>query len=91
MILEANVRDLKIKNRKFKNDGLTIGSVKRINGEIIPISMTRSKLMTYLGRFGKDDGLKISLNGEHIDTTIEHIERDVVLHFVHHIQLQERE
>lgn len=89
MVLEANVRDLKIKNRKFRNDGLTIGVVKRINGETIPVSLTRSKLMTYLGRCGNNNGLTINLNGEHIKTTIEHIEKDVVLHFAHHIQLKE--
>ncbi|MDU4890307.1 MAG: hypothetical protein E6344_11190 [Clostridium sp.] len=91
MVIEANVRDLNTKNRKFRNDGKTIGIVKRINGESIPVSMTRSKLMTYLGRNSNTNELMISLNGEHIRTSIEHIERDVVLHFAHHIQLKEIE
>lgn len=91
MVIEANIRDLKIKNRKFRNDGKTIGVVKRINGETIPVSMPRSKLMTYLGRYGNNNGLIINLNGEQIKTSIEHIERDVVLHFAHHIQLNEIE
>lgn len=91
MVIEAKVRDLKIKNRKFRNDGKTIGVVRRINGESIPFSMTRSELMTYLGRYGNNNRLTINLNGEHIKTSIEHIERDVVLHFAHHIQLNEIE
>lgn len=91
MVIEANVRDLKTKNRKFRNDGKTIGIVQRVNGESIPVSMTRSKLMTYLGRNEGTNELMISLNGEHIRTSIEHIERDVVLHFAHHIQLKEIE
>lgn len=91
MVIEANVRDLKTKNRKFRNDGKTIGIVQRVNGESIPVSMTRSKLMTYLGRNEGANELMISLNGEHIRTSIERIERDVVLHFAHHIQLKEIE
>ena len=91
MVIEANVRDLKTKNRKFRNDGKTNGNVQRVNGESIPVSMTRSKLMTYLGRNEGANELMISLNGEHIRTSIEHIERDVVLHFAHHIQLKEIE
>ena len=91
MVIEVKVRDLKVKNRKFRNNGETIGVIKRSSGEIILVSMTRSELMTYLGRYGINSKLTISLNGEHIKTSIEHIQRDVVLHFAHHIQLREIE
>lgn len=91
MVLEANVRDLKVKSRKFRNAGETIGIIKRTNGESIPVSMTRSKLQTYLGRYGQFSGLTVELNGEQIKTSIESVERDVVLHFPHHIQLKEIE
>ncbi len=91
MIVEANVRDVKIKTRKFRNQGKTVGLIKRTNGESIPVSMTRSEVDKYLGRFGDHSNMTINLAGEDIKASIVKIERDVVLHYAHHIELKEIE
>ena len=89
MILEADIRDLNVKTRKFRNLGKTIGIVERRDGKSIPISMTRSQVDKYLGRFGLNENMVIKLNGEEIKTTIIKVDRDVLLHYAHHIQLKE--
>lgn len=89
MILEADIRDLNVKTRKFRNAGKTIGIVERTDGKSIPISITRSQVDKYLGRFGLNENMVIKLNGEEIKTTIIKVDRDVLLHYAHHIQLKE--
>lgn len=91
MVLEANIRDAKIKTRKFKNQGKTVGVIKRINGEDIPVSMTRSEVDKYLGRFGDHSSMTINLAGEDIKTSIVKIDRHAVLHYAHHIEFKEIE
>ncbi len=39
MIIDASLRDLKIKGRKFRNEGRTVGMILRSNGDTLPISI----------------------------------------------------
>lgn len=89
MIINAEIRNLKVKGKKFRNNGRTIGIVERTSGESIPISFKRSDIEKYLGRYGKEEIISLSLSNEVIKTKIVEIQRNVIFHYPHHIEFRE--
>ncbi len=89
MIIDANLRDLKIKGKKFINEGKTIGVILRSNGETLPISVKRSDMDKFLKKYGDHSNAILSINGENIKTSIVEVQRDVVLHYAHNVQFKE--
>lgn len=88
-MLEASVRDLKVKGRTLRNVGLCTGTLKKKSGKIVPISLVSHKLETYLGRHGLKSNIEISLNGEKVISKIDKVQKDVVVHNVINIDLLE--
>lgn len=88
-MLDVNVRDVKVKCRKFRNNGLTTGTLKRKNGEIIPISMVIHKLETYLNRNGFNPLMEVNFEGEVINTKIKSTEKHITKHNIVNIDLVE--
>lgn len=89
MIIDANLRDLKIKGRKFRNEGRTMGIIIRSNGESLPISLKRSDIDKFLKKYGDHSNVTLSIAGENINTSIVEVQRDVVLHYAHNVQFKE--
>lgn len=89
MIIDANLRDLKIKGKKFINEGKTIGVIIRSNGEPLPISVKRSDMDKFLKKYGDHSNVILSINGENINTSIAEVQRDAVLHYAHNVQFKE--
>ncbi|MEG2288851.1 MAG: hypothetical protein RR891_10960 [Clostridium sp.] len=89
MIIEASIRDLKIKGRTFRNAGRTIGIIFKNNGEGLPISVKCSDIETFLKRFGDHSNITLNINGEKLNTSILKVERDAVLHHPHNIEFKE--
>lgn len=89
MIIDASLRDLKIKGRKFRNEGRTMGIITRSNGEILPISIKRSDMDKFLRRHGDHSYVTLSVDGKNINTSIVEVQRDIVFHYAHNIQFKE--
>ncbi|MGU8568913.1 hypothetical protein ACV3R5_00105 [Clostridium perfringens] len=67
-MLNANKRDVKIKCRKFRNNGKATGVINRKNGDNISISVKISDLDKFLAKHGDHSDLEINLDGEVINT-----------------------
>lgn len=89
MIIDASLRDLKIKGRKFRNEGRTMGIIIRSNGESLPISLKHSDIDKFLKRYGDHSNVILSIAGENINTSIVEVQRNVVLHYAHNVQFKE--
>ena len=66
-MLNANKRDVKIKCRKFRNNGKATGVINRKNGDNISISVKISDLDKFLAKHGDHSDLEINLEGEVIN------------------------
>lgn len=89
MLIKASKRDSSIKTRKFKNQGMSIGIIKRKDGSNLPISLKRSDVERYLRNFRGNEELNLDLDGEEIWVKILNIQRDIIRHYPHHIELVE--
>ena len=89
MIINGAVRDLKVKGRKFKNEGRSVGIIERNDGERIPISLKRSDVEKHLSRHGDHSNITLNIDGEEINTIVVSVQRDVVFHFPHSIEFKE--
>lgn len=90
-MLEANFRNVKVKGKKLRNLGLATGIIKRLNGDIVPISMQINKLDKYFLNTNNSRSLSIVLDGETINTWVERTQKDVVFHNTINIDLKEVE
>lgn len=88
MIINGEVRDLKLKGKKFRNEGKAIGIIERLTGESLPISFRRSEMEKYLGRYGNKD-ITLNINGEKINARFIEVQKNVLFHFPHHIEFKE--
>mgnify|MGYP003547691780 CR=1 FL=1 len=70
-MLEAKVRDVNKKGKTLRNSGLVTGTVKRKNGEIIPISMIGFKLETYIKRNGLNTNIPLTFDNEELKVRID--------------------
>ena len=88
-MLEANLRDVKVKGKVIRNLGYSTGTLRRKNGEILPISILGHKLYTYLSRHGLKTNITIKLEGLIINSKIDRIQRDLIFHNAINIDLIE--
>lgn len=88
-MLEANLRDVKVKGKILRNSGFSTGTLRKKDGEVVPISIVSYKLDTYLGRHGMNKNIELLINGEKINSRIDRLQRDVLFHNVMNIDLLE--
>ncbi|MPQ42254.1 hypothetical protein [Clostridium tarantellae] len=88
-MLKAKLRDLKLKCRKFRNEGRATGLLKRKNGENVPISIKGSDLDKLIQREGREGVIDLQLNEEVIQTEIIDLQRHLLVHNIINIDLKE--
>ncbi|WP_300351300.1 hypothetical protein [Clostridium sp.] len=88
-MLSANLRDVKIKCRKFRNAGYATGMINRKNGENIAISIKISEVDKFLAKNGEYCEIDINLENEIIKTSITEVQRHNIVHNVINIDLRE--
>ena len=88
-MIKADFRDIKIKGKVMRNKGYSTGTLKRKNGDIIPISMVGHKLDTYIARHGLNSKITIELDGVKINSKIDRVQRDLIFHNAINIDLIE--
>ena len=88
-MLNANIRDVKIKCRKFRNRGYATGMINRKNGDNVAISLKISDLDKFLAKNGDYCEVDINLENEIIKTSITEVQRDVIVHNAINIDLRE--
>lgn len=89
-MIKITLRDVNIKCKKLRREGIITGTLKRLNGEIIPISLKGSKIDCYILNNGLNKELKVSLNGEEIKTKIYRVQKNLLIHNVDNIELLEK-
>lgn len=89
MKLDAVKRDLNVKGRKFKNEKMTIGIIKRKDGGQLPIALKRNAMERFLKLYGDNGNALIKVEDQVIDATVIRVERDVIFHFPHHVEFIE--
>lgn len=88
-MLEAKVRDTRKRGRVLRRLGQVTGTVRRKNGDIIPISMVMHKLETYISRHGLSSEFNINFENEEIKVRIDRVQRDTLLHNIINIDVIE--
>ncbi|MBS5986796.1 hypothetical protein [Clostridium paraputrificum] len=89
-MLDALMRDTKIKPKKLRREGYTTGTLRRKNGEIIPVTLTGRVVDSYLAIHGDHSCMYIRLGDEEINTEIINVYRDVLIHNTIDIDLKEK-
>lgn len=88
-MLDAFIRDTKIKPKKIRREGYATGTLSRKNGDILTISLVGRKVDSYLSQYGDHSSMDINLLGEEIKTNIINVYRDVLMHNTIDIDLKE--
>lgn len=88
-MLEAKLRNVKKRSKPLRNAGFVTGTLRRKNGTIIPISMISHKLDTFVNRNGLGSKILIELDSEVINTKVDRVQRDVLMHNIINIDLIE--
>lgn len=88
-MLSANLRDIKVKCRKFRNAGYATGVINRNNGENVAISIKISDLDKFLAHNVDRCNVDINLDKEVIKTSIIEVQRDMIFHNAININLKE--
>ncbi|MGG5462671.1 hypothetical protein [Clostridium sp. B9] len=88
-MLEAKLRDVKVKCRKFRNSGYATGVINRKNGDNVCISLKISDLDKFLVDNGDHSNLDVKLGEELINTSIIEVQRDLLVHNAININLRE--
>lgn len=79
-MLVIKKRDVKLKTRKFRNKGEATGTLKRTNGEIIPISTISKDLDKYLDSSNDCPDVTLDFEGEIINAKIKETKRHLTIH-----------
>ncbi|MBU5453907.1 hypothetical protein [Caproiciproducens sp. MSJ-32] len=88
-MLEAKLRDIRKKGRTLRRLGQVTGTIRRKNGDIIPISMVMHKLETYVSRYGLGSKFDINFENETIKVKIDRVQRDILLHNIINVDVVE--
>lgn len=89
-MIKVNRRDPKIKCKKLRREGIITGTLKRCNGDIIPISVKGSSIDTYVNSNGLNHELIILFEGSEIKTSIYRVQKNLIMHNVDNIDLLEK-
>jgi ribosomal protein L25 (general stress protein Ctc) len=87
--LEAKVRDLRLKPRKFRNKDLATGMLKNINGDNIPICFKENELDKFITKYGEHTEFQLNLEGMEINVKVVEVLRHVLNHNVINLDLVE--
>lgn len=79
-MLEIKKRDVKVKGRKFRNQGLATGTLKRRTGEIIPISLMSRVIDKILVANNYNKNIVLNYEEEEIPAKIDRLQRHLTLH-----------
>lgn len=79
-MLEIKKRDVKVKCRKFRNEGLATGTLKRKDGEIIPIYLLSRVIDKILVANNYNKNIVLTYDGEEIQAKIDRLQRHLTLH-----------
>lgn len=79
-MLEIKKRDVSIKCRKFRNVGLATGTLKRSNGEIIPISLMSRIIDKILAATNYNRNITLNFEGEEIQAKIDRLQKHLTMH-----------
>lgn len=90
-MLEAKLRDSNLKGRKFRNEGMAIGTIRRLNGDIIPVSLLSRKIDKYFSANQGVSHVDVNFEGEIIKAKVIASEKHVLLHNTINIDFQELE
>lgn len=88
-MLEAKLRDIRKKGRTLRRLGQVTGTIRRKNGDIIPISMVMHKLETYVSRYGLGSKFDINFENETIKVKIDRVQRNILLHNIINVDVVE--
>ncbi|NLZ33849.1 hypothetical protein [Clostridium isatidis] len=88
-MLEAKLRDTRKKGKVLRRLGQVTGTIRRKDGDIIPISMVMHKVETYLSRYGLGSKFDINFENEKINVKIDRVQRDLLVHNIINIDLIE--
>ena len=88
-MLEVKVRDLKKKGKTLRNNGIITGTLIRKDGRVFYVEVDGNKLDTLVKRNGLSLRLQINFEGEIINTKINRVQRDVLLHNIINVDLFE--
>ena len=88
-MLEVKVRDLKKKGKTLRNNGIITGTLIRKDGRVFYVEVDGNKLDTLVKRNGLSLRLQINFEGEVINTKINRVQRDVLLHNIINVDLFE--
>ena len=89
-VLKVDIRDIKVKCKKLRKKGIISGTLKRSNGEIIPISLKGSSVDKHILNNGLNNEVLIIFNNEEINTKIDRLQRNLLIHNVINIDLLEK-
>ncbi len=89
-MIEVNRRDPRIKCKKLRREGIITGTLKRRNGDIIPISVKGSSIDTYINSNGLNHELIILFENSEIKTRIYRVQKNLIMHNVDNIDLLEK-
>ena len=79
-MLEINIRDVKKKGKTLRNKGIITGTLIRKNGEKYNIQMCGNDLDTIVARSNLNLILEVKFQEEIINTKIERVQKDLILH-----------
>lgn len=79
-MFEVKRRDAKVKTRKFRNVGEATGTLKRLNGEIIPIALCSKDFDKLLNNTNNCRYMILNFEGEEVNTWIKETVKHLTLH-----------
>ena len=79
-MLDIKRRDVSIKTRKFRNKGEATGTLKRLNGEIIPISLVSKDFDKLLMNTDNCRNLTLNFEGETVNAWIKETQKHLTMH-----------
>lgn len=79
-MFEVKRRDVKVKTRKFRNNGEATGTLKRLNGEIIPIALISKDFDKLLNNTNDCRNVTLSFEGEAVNAWIHETQKHLLLH-----------
>ena len=89
-LLKVDIRDIKVKCKKLRKKGIISGTLRRTNGEIVPISLKGSDVDKHILNNGLNKEIFIIFNNEEIRTKIYKLQRNLLVHNVINIDLLEK-
>ena len=78
--LDANVRNLKLKAKKFRIQGFATGMLKRNTGEFIPLYLRGNEVDKFLKKHGDRAEVELHIGDLKLSTKIVEVHRNLLNH-----------